>query len=109
MPTETEGQARKALWDSWSYEFKAWIGTLQSVPVALVVSKDHSEPYEMDRKHIFKLENGHYAFIQESGCSCYEASEAEIQLAPNLREVKKLWNSAIEKEYNDAWKQERLS
>ena len=109
-PTATERMKAKAdLWNSWRYEFEAWMPRLMSAPIALIVSKDHSEPYEMDRKHIFRLENSQYAFITESGCSCYEASEAQIELAPNLREAKKLWNANIEKEYGEAWKQERLA
>jgi hypothetical protein len=48
--------------------------------VSLIKSKDNSPDYEMDRKHIFLLENGQYALVKECGCSCYDRSDAEICL-----------------------------
>ena len=33
---------------------------LQSSPIELIASQDQSEPYEMERKHCFKLEDGRY-------------------------------------------------
>lgn len=71
------------LQEEWSYEFKAWIVRLGSMPVELIISEDQSESYEMDRRHVFKLENGQYALISEVGCSCYMSEEADIELYPN--------------------------
>ena len=72
---------------AWSYEFKEWQGTLLSQPVRLVISEDKSESYEMDRFHVFELENGKYAAIRESGCSCYSSSDADITIYPTELEA----------------------
>lgn len=75
-------EEKDKLWESWSYEFQEWIKKLRSVPVRLVVSYDKSESYDMDRLHVFELENGQYAVITECGCSCYSASDADVDLFP---------------------------
>ena len=64
------------------WDLKAWIGTLGSVPVERLAHEDLSESYEMTVAHVFKLENKKYALITEEGCSCYESSQAEIELFP---------------------------
>lgn len=73
---------KEQLMASWDYELKAWIGRLGSVPVKLIASEDKSESYEMDKFHVFELEDGKFATIIESGCSCYEPSQALIELFP---------------------------
>lgn len=65
------------------YEIKRWIITLGSMPIERVAHADFSEPYEMNMAHVFKLENGQYALVTECGCSCYDPSDAEIDLFPN--------------------------
>ena len=79
MPDQT---AKQKLWEAWSYEFSEWIKSLQSAPVELVSSANYSSGYDMDRCHVFKLEDGKYAVIVESGCSCYDVSDAKIELFP---------------------------
>ena len=73
------------LLEEWSSEFSYWLSRFGSAPVELVRSKDCSQSYEMDRRHIFKLENGQYAVVKEDGCSCYSSSEADIQLFSDLQ------------------------
>lgn len=68
----------------WRYEFDAWIEILGSEPIELIKSIDKSESYEQDHKHLFKLDNGEYAVIHESGDSCYEPSDAIINKFPDL-------------------------
>ena len=89
---------KEELNEAWKYEFKAW--ALDSPPVELIHSQDHSESYEMDRKHVFKLENGQYALISESGCSCYEASDAQIILFPTEEKAKEAF---VAKEGYGSW------
>jgi hypothetical protein len=102
-------QQESELWKGWRYEFEAWISRLQSVPVLLVKSVDHSESYEMDRRHIFKLENGSYAFVTENGCSCYSSSEAKITLCKDIGEAIRVWNGAIDaRTWDTAWLGDRI-
>lgn len=71
---------KKSCIDSW--EWHSWASRLGSVPVDRIEHEDRSESYEMDRAHVFKLENGKYALVTESGCSCYESGSALIDLYP---------------------------
>lgn len=65
------------------YEIDAWLPTLGSAPAKLLASHDRSESYEMDRAAVVQLENGKYALITESGCSCYDTGDAQIELFPS--------------------------
>lgn len=67
------------------WDLEAWITRLGSMPVQKVAWEDFSESYEMCRAHVWRLENGQYALITESGCSCYEPEDADIDLFPNKR------------------------
>jgi len=91
QPNKSKRKMKKKelLWKEWSYHFKEWMEKLQSAPIELIKSKDKSGSYEMNRRHIFKLENKKYAVIIERGCSCYSDSDAEIELFPNIKEAKK--------------------
>jgi len=66
----------------WEYEFKDWIPQFGSTPIELIKSEDRSPSYEMNRFHVFKLENCQYAAVFECGCSCYEPGQADIDLHP---------------------------
>jgi len=90
----------------WEYELEDWIAVLGSVPKTIVRSKDCSEPWEMDKRHLFKLENGKYAVVVERGCSCYEPSRANIELFPNESDAIKAFEKHDEA-YEDPnkWKQ----
>ena len=73
----------KEKWTLDEYNLKAWIYTLGSVPIAQVAAENRSESYEMDKAWVLLLENGKYAFVLERGCSCYEPSDAKIELFPD--------------------------
>ncbi len=68
-----------------SYEIKEWIDAFGSVPIERIAHMDVSQSYEMDRAHVFSLKSGKYALVVESGCSCYEPSQASIELFPSER------------------------
>lgn len=74
--------------DGWDYEFRHWKHTIGFEPVALIASVDESPCWEMDRRHVFLCQNGSYAAVIESGCSCYEPSEAEISFYPTEAEAR---------------------
>lgn len=64
------------------YEIEAWITRLGSYPKAVVKSEDLSASYEMTAAKVLALENGQFALVTESGCSCYSSSDADIDLFP---------------------------
>ena len=70
------------------YEIKYWLERLGSFPLEQVEVVDHSASYEMTKAHILKLESGQYALVTESGCSCYSAEDADIELFPDLKSAK---------------------
>ena len=74
--------------ERYRYELEDWIGKLQSMPVEEIDSYDESQSYEFAAGHLFKLENGKYAFVYESGCSCYDPSWAEISIFENIVDAK---------------------
>lgn len=63
---------------AWEYEFKTWMGDFGSTPIRLVDSYDESRDYDLDRGHIFELQNGKFAYVSEAGCSCYDVNDAAI-------------------------------
>lgn len=83
-----------------SYELEAWIEQLGSVPVERIAHADYSQSYEMNVAHVYKLESGQYALVTESGCSCYEPFQADIDLYPTKRAAMEKFN-AWEKENKD--------
>jgi hypothetical protein len=59
--------------DCWDYR-------CDSKPVNEIGHADYSESYTIDQMHVFELANGKFITVSESGCSCYESSEAEVEL-----------------------------
>ncbi len=84
----------------WKYEFESWNDTFGSPAKALIESDDRSEPYEMDRRHLFELENGQYAVVREYGCSCYDSRDADIELYPTLKRAEDAYKRFGNKEQN---------
>lgn len=70
-----------------SHELGAWIDALGSAPKERVAHADESRSYEMDVIHVFELENGKFAVVTESGCSCYCPEDADIELFPDREEA----------------------
>lgn len=60
----------------------SWDSIFGCLPVAEPYHADYSESYQVDTFHVFELADGKYATISESGCSCYDSSEAVIELHP---------------------------
>lgn len=89
----------KLLAESWDYEFKYWCKIFKSPPIHLVSTHDRSRSYEMDRAHVFELQNGVYALVVEEGCSCYGPADALIELYPNIEKAQK----AFDRWYHNEW------
>lgn len=66
--------------DKW--ELEAWIHRFGSMPVERIAHEDISGDYQMTAAHVYRLENGQFALVTESGCSCYDSSDADIDLFP---------------------------
>jgi hypothetical protein len=66
------------------YAQEVWSKQLGQKIVKTIRSEDWSEGYDMDAAHIFELENGTYALIEERGCSCYDYSDADIMVYETL-------------------------
>lgn len=64
------------------WDIEAWIMRLGSMPTKRLAHHDFSGEWEMNRAHVLALENGQFALVTESGCSCYSSSDAEIDLFP---------------------------
>ena len=77
--------ATKINLDDW--EIKAWITRLGSMPIEIVESCDRSADYEVTKFKVLKLENGNYATVEENGCSCYEADDADIEIFSSKKEA----------------------
>ena len=59
-----------------------WTSTAGAKAVAEVGHADCSESWGMEMMHVFQLEGGQYAVVHESGCSCYDSNDADIELLP---------------------------
>ena len=90
------------LQERFKYEFKEWIEELGSMPIEMLASEDFSQSYETRTMHIFKLENGKYATVIESGCSCYDPSLATIDVLKSKEDALEQFNNwrKQQKEYN---------
>ena len=69
--------------EQYHYELEDWSKDLQSFPIEEIKHADFSQSYEINTGYIFRLENGKFAFIIESGCSCYDPSWAKINIFEN--------------------------
>jgi hypothetical protein len=73
--------------ENWRYEFEDWEERMGGIPDRLLGSHDRSESYEMNRAHVFRIRPGRYVFVIESGCSCYQSSDACIYVYGSEREA----------------------
>ena len=71
------------------YKLEYWIGTLGSIPLKEVARADYSQSYETDSMMVYELENGKYATVLEVGCSCYNSSDAQIDIFPSKKAAMK--------------------
>ena len=70
-----------------SYELEDFIGRLESVPIDRIAYEDRAGSYEMRQVSVWKLENGKYAVISEMGCSCYDRSQADVELFESVKKA----------------------
>lgn len=61
-----------------SYQNEYWATLAGSNIVEVIAEEDHSEGYDVNEKHLYKLENGRFAVVSESGCSCYSLADADV-------------------------------
>ena len=71
------------------YEIKAWIVQLGSMSIKRLLHANYGESYEIDTSHVFELENGKFAYVNESGCSCYSPENATIDVLPTFELAEK--------------------
>ena len=81
--------------EKYASEFRYWIDRLGSFPMEQIAHADFSESYEVDVVHVLLLEDGKYALIIEHGCSCYEVSDADIELFPTKEAVMDKFNKYV--------------
>lgn len=75
-----------------SYEQESWQGYLGSRSVERHKFEDYSASYEMECAHVLELESGKFAFVHESGCSCYSSSDASIDVVDTKAEAMRLFD-----------------
>ncbi len=62
--------------------------TISSPPARLLADTNVSEPYEVDEHGILLLENGSFAYIAISGCSCWpDRGGTEVVEADSLDQL----------------------
>lgn len=83
------------------YEWEVWAHRLCSEPIELVESANFGECYEVEHMHVYKLNDGKYATVRESGCSCYESSSADIDLYPTKEAALVVFNKYVKNRKGD--------
>ena len=74
--------------------YSGWLSQFgDSEPIETIADFDKEPSYEMDRAVVFKLKNGKYAYVHESGCSCYESSDAMIDIYDTKKEAMEQFNA----------------
>lgn len=79
--------------------FENWRHTTGFDPVELLATANQAGSYETSELHVFKLKRG-YAIVHESGCSCYESSDAKIDILPSLKSVKESLKNSAKEQYS---------
>lgn len=62
-----------------SSENEYWSAIAGANITEVIAEEDTSADYEVTARHLYKLENGRFAVVEESGCSCYSMSDAHIE------------------------------
>lgn len=80
------------------YALEAWSGRIGAKVVAQLDfwngDPNHND-YGIDQTHLFKLENKKYAVVRESGCSCYDYSDADIEIHTTKKAAKADFESKV--------------
>lgn len=73
---------------NFDYEMHDWKSEFNGATIEESIRQiDNSEHYEMDVLHLFRLSNGKFAVVVESGGSCYDPSWAQITVHENFLEA----------------------
>ena len=75
----------------YEWSLKEWMVGLMSIPVKKIDGYNRSEGYDNDSGVLLLLENGKFAYVRECGCSCYDASQAEIFVKENEQDARELF------------------
>ncbi len=86
---------RKEIEGITAYEIKAWFSVLRSQPKKVLISEDFSQSYEMTAARVLELENGRFALVTESGCSCYNYEDAEVEIFPTRETALEAFNKWV--------------
>ena len=79
--------------DQWEKDI--WSKQLGSKITEELESRDWSACYEMDAAHLFKTEDGRFVVVTESGCSCYDSSDADLREYPTESEARTKFNEYV--------------
>lgn len=76
-----------------SYQNEYWVTITGSNIVDVIEEEEGETNYSTNEKHLYKLEDGRYAVVQESGCSCYGLADAVIETYDTLVQARKAYNA----------------
>ncbi len=65
------------------------------LPFRELECQDASPDYEMHRAHIFLMNSGKFVLVTESGCSCYDSSDADLEEFETLSAAKEAFDRFI--------------
>lgn len=72
--------------DRFSYLNEYWSAVAGANIVDIIDEEVISdESYQINEKHLYKLANGRYAVVHESGCSCYSMGDADVTTYDTLK------------------------
>lgn len=67
------------------YTTKQWSEQFNIKILERIAHEDEGGNYETHEIHVVSLEGNKYAVITEDGCSCYDSSQAEIEMFPTKK------------------------
>lgn len=74
-------------------DYSSWETQFGSKAIRTIASEDQSADWEVNAFHVYELENGKYATVYESGCSCYDSNDAQIEVYDTEEEAMAEFNS----------------
>lgn len=75
-----------------SEENEYWAVRAGSQIVAVIADETGDEDWSTNRKHLYGLENGKFAVVRESGCSCYTLADADIDVYESQEQAEAAYN-----------------
>jgi hypothetical protein len=83
----------KEIAERFSYQNEYWAAAAGANIVEVIEEENTSADYEVQERHLFKLENGRFAVVEESGCSCYSLMDANIETFDTKEEAQAAYNA----------------